>query len=61
MMMLSMNRFGDSLGSHLDNDEKALGLIGVWVNECRSTGTVLIESTDPVGASGRQGVHALAP
>lgn len=47
MMMLAINRHGDSLGAHIIGDRDALGLLGVWVNECRSTGTVRLQSTDP--------------
>ncbi len=34
MMMVAMNRFGDSLGQHLAGaaDEPVFGLLGVWVN-----------------------------
>ena len=47
MMIVAMNRFGDSLGQHLAADGPALGLIGVWVNQCRSRGTVRLASADP--------------
>jgi 5-(hydroxymethyl)furfural/furfural oxidase len=49
MMMVAMNRFGDSLGQHLAGapDEPVFGLLGVWVNECFSRGTVRLASRDP--------------
>jgi choline dehydrogenase len=50
MMMVAMNRFGDSLGQHLAGaaDEPVFGLLGVWVNECFSRGTVRLASRDPL-------------
>jgi choline dehydrogenase len=49
MMMVAMNRFGDSLGSHITSPEgqRVFGLLGVWVNECFSRGTVRLSSADP--------------
>lgn len=47
MMIVAMNRFGDSLAQHLDDGEPQIGLIGVWVNECLSRGTVRLVSRDP--------------
>jgi 5-(hydroxymethyl)furfural/furfural oxidase len=49
MMMVAMNRFGDSLGHHLAGpaDAPVFGLMGVWVNQCFSRGTVRLASTDP--------------
>jgi 5-(hydroxymethyl)furfural/furfural oxidase len=49
MMMVAMNRFGDSLGSHVaaPPDQAVFGLLGVWVNECVSRGTVRLASADP--------------
>jgi choline dehydrogenase len=47
MMMVAMNRFGDSLGQHLAADGPVFGLIGVWVNQCFSRGTVRLASADP--------------
>jgi choline dehydrogenase len=47
MMMVAMNRFGDSLGHHVEADEKVLGLLGVWVNQCLSRGEVRLASRDP--------------
>ncbi len=48
MMIVAMNRFGDSLGQHLAADaEPMFGLIGVWVNQCLSRGTVRLASADP--------------
>lgn len=49
MMMVAMNRFGDSLGHHVSGpaDAPVFGLLGVWVNECVSRGTVRLASADP--------------
>ena len=49
MMMVAMNRFGDSLGHHVEGpkDEPVFGLLGVWVNECFSRGTLRLASADP--------------
>jgi len=49
MMMVAMNRFGDSLGHHVAGpaDAPVFGLLGVWVNECVSRGTVRLASVDP--------------
>ena len=49
MMMVAMNRFGDSLGHHLAgaSGEPVFGLLGVWVNQCFSRGAVRLASADP--------------
>ena len=49
MMMVAMNRFGDSLGHHVaaPGDEAVFGLLGVWVNQCFSRGTLRLASIDP--------------
>ena len=49
MMMVAMNRFGDSLGHHLQGpaDAPVFGLLGVWVNQCFSRGAVRLASADP--------------
>ena len=49
MMMVAMNRFGDSLGQHVaaPGGEAVFGLIGVWVNQCVSRGAVRLASRDP--------------
>ncbi len=47
MMLVAMNRFGDSLGHHVGADEKVFGLLGVWVNQCVSRGVVRLASRDP--------------
>lgn len=47
MMIVSMNRFGDSAGAHLAGEGPVFGLIGVWVNECLSRGSVRLSSADP--------------
>ena len=48
MMIVAMNRFGDSLGQHLaEPGGDVFGLIGVWVNECVSRGHVRLASADP--------------
>ncbi|HEX5378807.1 MAG TPA: GMC family oxidoreductase N-terminal domain-containing protein [Phenylobacterium sp.] len=48
MMMVAMNRFGDSLGHHVDSPDKVFGLMGVWVNQCFSRGTLRLASADPM-------------
>lgn len=50
MMMVAMNRFGDSLGQHLAGapDEPVFGLLGVWVNQCLARGTVRLASANPM-------------
>jgi 5-(hydroxymethyl)furfural/furfural oxidase len=49
MMMVAMNRFGDSLGHHVEGPEgeAVFGLLGVWVNQCLSRGTLSLASADP--------------
>lgn len=49
MMMVAMNRFGDSLGHHVEApmDVPVFGLLGVWVNQCVSRGTVRLASANP--------------
>ena len=49
MMMVAMNRFGDSLGHHVaaPSDAPVFGLLGVWVNQCFSRGTLRLASLDP--------------
>ncbi len=57
MMMVAMNRFGDSLGAHVEapghesgaesGADPVFGLLGVWVNECFSRGTVRLASAEP--------------
>jgi choline dehydrogenase len=49
MMIVAMNCFGDSLGHHIEGqtEEPVFGLIGVWVNECISRGSVRLASADP--------------
>ncbi len=48
MMLVAMNGLGDSLGRQdLDDTPKGIGMLGVWVNECFSTGELRITSTDP--------------
>jgi choline dehydrogenase len=50
MMIVAMNRLGDSIGRHLRdaNAPKVFGLLGVWVNECVSRGTIRLASPDPL-------------
>ena len=50
MMMVAMNRFGDSLGHHVEGPagEPVFGLLGVWVNQCFSRGTLRLASADPL-------------
>ena len=49
-MIVAMNRLGDSIGRHLRDASSpvAFGLLGVWVNECFSRGTVRLASADPL-------------
>jgi choline dehydrogenase len=51
MMMVAMNRMGDSLGHHAApaGAPPTFGLLGVWVNQCFSRGTVRLASLDPEG------------
>jgi 5-(hydroxymethyl)furfural/furfural oxidase len=44
-----MNRFGDSLGHHVAGPagEPVFGLLGVWVNQCVSRGTLSLASAEP--------------
>lgn len=48
MMLVAMNRLGDGLGRHTRAPTPNFGLIGVWVNECFSRGTVRLASADPL-------------
>ena len=50
MMMVAMNRYGDSIGRHISlpgTPEAPMGLIGVWVNQCVSRGRLSLASADP--------------
>ncbi len=47
MMMVSLNRFGDSLGLDGRSDGQPTGLVGVWVNQCFSRGALRLASADP--------------
>ena len=48
MMIVFMNRLGDSLGrGSFSEGGKAFGIIGVWVNQCTSRGTVRLATSDP--------------
>lgn len=48
MMIVFMNRLGDSIarGAFAETG-KAFGIMGVWVNQCTSRGTVRLTSRDP--------------
>lgn len=50
MMMVAMNRLGDSIGHQLGKSFGATtaGLLGVWVNQCESRGQVTLASSDPL-------------
>jgi len=50
MMIIAMNRLGDSIGRHLSDASApaVFGLLGVWVNECVSRGRVRLTSADPL-------------
>ncbi len=47
MMLVAMNRLGDGLGRHTRAPSANFGLLGVWVNECFSRGTIRLASRDP--------------
>jgi len=48
MMLVFMNRLGDSLGRGAYADTgKAFGIMGAWVNQCTSRGEVRLVSRDP--------------
>ena len=48
MMIVAMNRLGDSLGrKDLNDNSPEIGMLGVWVNECFSTGELRIVSGNP--------------
>jgi choline dehydrogenase len=48
MMMVAMNRVGDSLGRHVDGaGQPRFGLVAVWVNQCFSRGQVRLASLEP--------------
>lgn len=48
MMLVAMNRLGDSLGrQNLSHNPRGIGMFGVWVNQCFSTGELHITSKDP--------------
>jgi choline dehydrogenase len=47
MIIVAMNSFGDSLGRADRDPQPPVGLIGVWVNQCFSRGSVTLASADP--------------
>lgn len=47
MMIVAMNRLGDSIGRHVDGEAPVFGLITVWVNQCVSRGVLTLQSADP--------------
>ena len=48
MMFVAMNRLGDSLGRQdREHNPTGIGMLGVWLNECVSTGELRIVSRDP--------------
>ena len=47
MMIVSMNRSGDSLGVETESGAQ-IGQLGVWVNQCRSRGRLSLVSADPL-------------
>jgi choline dehydrogenase len=47
MMIVAMNRLGDSLGHNTRAPTPEFGLIGVWVNECLSRGVLRLTSANP--------------
>ena len=49
MMLVAMNRLGDSLGREdLDDNPQGIGMLGVWLNQCFSSGEVRITNADPL-------------
>jgi 5-(hydroxymethyl)furfural/furfural oxidase len=48
MMIVAMNRLGDGLGRNTRAPAPNFGLLGVWVNECFSRGSVRLASADPL-------------
>ncbi len=48
MMIVAMNRLGDGLGRHTRAPSANFGLLGVWVNECFSRGTIRLADVDPL-------------
>ena len=47
MMLVAMNRLGDGLGRNTRAPSANFGLLGVWVNECFSRGSIRLASADP--------------
>ena len=52
MMMVALNGFGDSLAIHTKGEGRPQrpGLVGVWVNQCFSRGTLRLVSANPFDA-----------
>ncbi len=48
MMLVAMNRLGDGLGRNTRAPSANFGLLGVWVNQCFSRGTIRLASCDPL-------------
>jgi choline dehydrogenase-like flavoprotein len=48
MMIVAMNRLGDGLGRNTRAPTQNFGLVGVWVNQCFSRGSVRLASADPL-------------
>lgn len=48
MMIVAMNRLGDGLGRHTRAPSANFGLLGVWVNECFSRGSIRLAHLDPL-------------
>lgn len=47
MMIVAMNRLGDSIGRHVAGGAPVFGLVTLWVNECVSRGELTLQSPDP--------------
>lgn len=47
MMIVAMNRLGDSIGRHISGGAPVFGIVTVWVNECTSGGELVLHSADP--------------
>ena len=61
MMLVAMNRLGDGLGRHTRAPTPNFGLIGAWVNECFSRGTIRLASADPLAQPDHRREHARRP
>ena len=59
LMLVAMNRLGDSLGrAQAGEQTRGIGMMGVWLNQCVSRGTVRTRSADPHAQARGGGEHA---